>query len=135
KGAMLGVYGVLGALALFMFHIVPSGFIPQQDKAYLVGMVQLPDGATLDRTEAVVRKAGEIALKQPGVAHAVQFPGLSINGFTISSSSAVVFLPLKPFHDRHGAALSAGAIAGALNQQFAGIKEANVIVFPPPPLL
>ncbi|MBW8733589.1 MAG: efflux RND transporter permease subunit, partial [Asticcacaulis sp.] len=79
KGAMLGVYGVLGALALFMFHIVPSGFIPQQDKAYLVGMVQLPDGATLDRTEAVVRKAGEIALKQPGVAHAVQFPGLSIN--------------------------------------------------------
>ncbi len=135
KGVMLGVYAVLAGAALLLFNIVPSGFIPAQDKAYLVGMVQLPDGATLDRTEAVVRKVGDISLKQPGVAHAVQFPGLSINGFTISSSSAVVFLPLKPFHDRHGAALSAGAIAGALNQQFAGIKEANVIVFPPPPLL
>ncbi len=135
KGLMLGLYGGLAALAFVMFNVVPGGFIPQQDKAYLVGMVQLPEGATLDRTEEITRKAGEIAMKQPGVAHAIQFPGLSINGFTISSSSAVVFLSLKPFHDRHGDAESAGAIAGALNQQFAGIKGANVIVFPPPPLM
>ena len=135
KVLMLGLYAGLAAFAFLMFKVVPGGFIPQQDKAYLVGMVQLPDGATLDRTEAVAKKVGDIALKQPGVAHAVQFPGMSINGFTISSSSAVVFLPLKPFHDRHGAQLSAGAIAGALNAQFAGIKEANVVVFPPPPLL
>ncbi|MBP2159339.1 MULTISPECIES: efflux RND transporter permease subunit [Asticcacaulis] len=135
KGLMLGLYGGLAALAFVMFNVVPGGFIPQQDKAYLVGMIQLPEGATLDRTEALSRKVGEIALKQPGVAHAIQFPGLSINGFTTSSSSAVVFLSLKSFHDRHGPAESAGAIAGALNQQFAGIKGANVIVFPPPPLM
>ena len=135
KALMLGLYAGLAAVAFLMFKVVPGGFIPQQDKAYLVGMVQLPDGATLDRTEAVARRMADIALKQPGVAHAVQFPGMSINGFTISSSSAVVFLPLKPFHDRHGAAQSAGAIAGALNAQFAGIKDANVVVFPPPPLL
>lgn len=135
KGLMLGLYAGLAALAFVMFNVVPGGFIPQQDKAYLVGMIQLPEGATLDRTEALSRKVGEIALKQPGVAHAIQFPGLSINGFTTSSSSAVVFLSLKSFHDRHGDAESAGAIAGALNQQFAGIKGANVIVFPPPPLM
>ena len=135
KGLMLGLYAGLAVLAFVMFKVVPGGFIPQQDKAYLVGMIQLPEGATLDRTEEVTRKVGEIAMKQPGVAHAVQFPGLSINGFTISSSAAVVFLPLKSFHERHGDAESAGAIAGALNQQFAGIKGANVIVFPPPPLM
>ena len=135
KGLMLGVYGALAALAFVMFQVVPGGFIPQQDKAYLVGMVKLPDGATLDRTEAVARKVSEIAAQQPGVAHALAFPGLSINGFTIASNEAVVFMPLKPFGERKGAALSAGAIAGALNGKLAGIQEGYAVMFPPPPLL
>ncbi|MGN6208559.1 efflux RND transporter permease subunit [Asticcacaulis sp.] len=135
KGLMLGVYGALAALAFVLFQVVPGGFIPQQDKAYLVGMVKLPDGATLDRTEAVARKVSEIAMQQPGVAHALAFPGLSINGFTIASNEAVVFMPLKPFGERHGAALSAGAIAGALNGKLAGIQEGYSVMFPPPPLL
>jgi multidrug efflux pump len=135
KAAMLGLYAVLAGLAYLMFQIVPGGFIPQQDKAYLVGMVQLPDGATLDRTEAVASQVSDIALKQPGVAHAIEFPGMSINGFTIASNQAVVFLPLKPFNERHGKAESAGAIAGALDAKFAGIQGANVVAFPAPPLL
>ena len=71
---------------------VPHGFVPQQDKQYLIGFAQLPDGATLDRTEDVIRRMGDIALKQPGVEHAVAFPGLSINGFTNSSNSGIVFV-------------------------------------------
>ncbi|MGA9657733.1 MAG: multidrug efflux RND transporter permease subunit [Asticcacaulis sp.] len=135
KGLMLGVYAGLAALAYLMFQIVPGGFIPQQDKAYLIGMVQLPEGATLDRTEAVARQVSEIALKQPGVAHALAFPGLSITGFTIASNQAVVFMPLKPFAERKGAALSAGAIAGALNGKLAGIEQGYSVMFPPPALL
>jgi multidrug efflux pump len=76
-----------------------------------------------------------IALKQPGVEHAVAFPGLSINGFTNSTNSGIVFVTLKPFEDRRSAELSAGAIAGALNQKFASIQDAYIAVFPPPPVM
>ena len=135
KGLMLGLYGALALVAYLMFQVVPGGFIPQQDKAYLVGMVQLPDGATLDRTEAVARAVSDIAAHTPGVAHAIAFPGMSINGFTIASNQAVVFMPLKPFAERKGAALSAGAIAGALNAKLAGIQGGYAVMFPPPPML
>ena len=135
KTVMLGLYAVLAGTAYLMFQVVPGGFIPQQDKAYLVGMVQLPDGATLDRTEKVASEVAKIAEGQAGVAHSIEFPGMSINGFTIASNQAVVFLPLKPFSERHGPAESAGAIAGALDAKFAGIQGANVVAFPAPPLL
>ena len=82
---------------------MPGGFVPGQDKQYLVGFAQLPDGATLDRTEEVIRRMGDIALKQPGVESAVAFPGLSINGFTNSSNSGIVFVTLKPFDERKAA--------------------------------
>src|SRR3546814_20338016 len=77
---------------------------------------QLPNGASLDRTEAVIRRMTDIALKQPGVESAIAFPGLSINGFTNSSSAGIVFVTLDPFKERKGDALSANGIAGALNQ-------------------
>jgi multidrug efflux pump len=80
-----------------LFKAVPGGFVPGQDKQYLIGFAQLPDGATLDRTEDVIRKISDIAMKEPGVEHAIAFPGLSINGFTNSSNSGIVFLSLKPF--------------------------------------
>jgi multidrug efflux pump len=99
-----------------------------------VSFAQLPDAATLDRTEAVIRRMDEIALKQPGVDHAVAFPGLSINGFTNSPNSGIVFVTLKPFDERNSKALSAGAIAAALNQQYGKIQEAYIAVFPPPPV-
>ncbi|HXC75499.1 MAG TPA: multidrug efflux RND transporter permease subunit, partial [Candidatus Acidoferrum sp.] len=130
----LFVYGGLIALTYIGFARTPVGFVPPQDKQYLVSFAQLPDAATLDRTEAVIRRMGEVALKQPGVEHAVSFPGLSINGFTNSPNSGIVFVTLKPFDERRSKDLSAGAIAGALNQQYAKIQEAFIAVFPPPPV-
>ncbi len=134
KALMFGVYLALAATTLVLFKAVPSGFVPAQDKQYLIGFAQLPDGATLDRTESVIRRMNEIALKQPGVEHAVAFPGLSINGFTNSSNSGIVFTTLKPFDERKGADQSAGAIAGQLNQEFSKIQDAFIVMFPPPPV-
>ncbi len=134
-GVALFIYGGLIAMTYVGFARTPTGFIPPQDKQYLVSFAQLPDAATLDRTEAVIRRMDEIALKQPGVDHAVSFPGLSINGFTNSPNSGIVFVTLKPFDERKSKELSAGAIAAALNQQYGTIQEAFIAVFPPPPVM
>jgi multidrug efflux pump len=135
KGLMLGVYALLIAAMGALFHTVPAGFIPAQDKQYLVGFAQLPDAASLDRSESVIRQMSDIALHQPGVESAVAFPGLSINGFTNSPNSGIVFVTLKPFEERTRADLSGFAIAGQLNQKFAAIPGAFIAVFPPPPVL
>ncbi len=94
KAIVFAVYGALVALTWAGFQSVPRGFIPAQDKQYLVAMAQLPDGAALDRTEAVIKQMSAIAMKQPGVEAAVAFPGLSINGFTNSSNAGIVFITL-----------------------------------------
>lgn len=117
-----------------LFNTVPGGFIPAQDKQYLIAIAQLPDAASLDRTHAVVREMGEIALKIPGVAHTVAFPGLSVNGFTNSPNSGIVFVPLDAFSMRTDPSQSAMAIAAQLNQRFTAIDQAFVAVFPPPPI-
>lgn len=134
KALMLAVYVALLGATGFLFKTVPGGFVPGQDKQYLVGFAQLPDAATLDRTEDVIRRMTDMALKHPGVENAVAFPGLSINGFTNSSNAGIVFLTLKPFEERRDPRLAAGAIAGQLNQQFAAISEALIAMFPPPPV-
>ena len=134
KAAMLGVYAVLVFATAGLFKAVPGGFVPGQDKQYLIGFAQLPDGATLDRTEEVIRRMGEVAMKHPDVQDAIAFPGLSINGFTNSSNAGIVFVTLKPFEQRKRKDQSGGAIAGQLNQQFAGISDAFIAIFPPPPV-
>jgi len=134
KALMMVIYLALVAATAGLFKAVPGGFVPGQDKQYLIGFAQLPDGATLDRTEDVIRRMTDITLKTPGVEHAVAFPGLSINGFTNSSSSGIVFATLKPFDERKGKALSAGAIAGSLNAQYGAIEDAFIVMFPPPPV-
>lgn len=134
-GIALVVFASLIGLTWLGFASVPSGFIPNQDKQYLVAFAQLPEAATLDRTDEVIRRMGDIMLEQPGVEHAVSFPGLSINGFVNAPNAGIIFVTLADFADRDSEALSAGAIAGALNQQFAGIQDAFVAVFPPPPIL
>ncbi|WP_322999787.1 multidrug efflux RND transporter permease subunit [Castellaniella sp.] len=135
KGATLGVYLILLALTAAVAYVVPGGFVPGQDKQYLVSFAQLPSGASLERTDAVVRRMSDIAMAQPGVKNVIAFPGLSINGFTNSSSAAVVFMALDDFDQRRDAATSAQAITTALSQQFSGIKEAFIAVFPPPPVM
>ncbi|MGD9804945.1 MAG: efflux RND transporter permease subunit [Hyphomicrobiaceae bacterium] len=134
KAIGFGVYLLLIVAAVGAFKAVPPGFVPGQDKQYLIGFAQLPDGATLDRTEDVIRRMSDIALKQPGVESAVAFPGLSIAGFTNSSSAGIVFATLKPFHERKSPQLSGQAIAMALNREYAGIKDAFIAMFPPPPV-
>ncbi|WP_343649856.1 multidrug efflux RND transporter permease subunit [Herbaspirillum sp.] len=135
KGATMGVYVVLLAATLGISYIVPGGFVPGQDKQYLVAFAQLPNGASIDRSEEVMRKMSDIMLKEPGVASAIAFPGLSINGFTNSSSAGIVFVGLKPFEERKSKELSGNAIAASLNKKFGGIKEAFTAVFPPPPVM
>ena len=134
RAVMLAVYVVMLGATGVLFKAVPSGFVPGQDKQYLVGFAQLPDAATLDRTEDVIRRMDEIALKHPGVENAISFPGLSINGFTNSSNSGIVFVGLKPFDQRKNPSLSGNAIAMQLNKEFSGIKEAFIAMFPPPPV-
>jgi gold/copper resistance efflux pump len=128
------VFAGLIALTLYGFRRTPNGFVPAQDKYYLVGIAQLPSGASLDRTEGVLRRITDEALKQPGVQDVVGFAGLSINGFATVPNAAVMFVMLDPFEQRTTGELSANAIAGALNQKFTTIDEGFTAVFPPPPV-
>ena len=132
--AALAVYGVLIGLTIFAFMNTPGGFVPSQDKLYLAANIQLPDAASLDRTDAVVRKVSDIALKTPGVTGAVAFPGLSLNGQVNSTNIGTVFLKLDDFDHRKTPELSAWTILAKLNKQYAAIPEASVMVFPPPPV-
>ncbi len=134
KALALVVYLVLIGFTYVAFQAVPRGFIPGQDKQYLVGFAQLPDGASLDRTEEVIRRMSEIAMKTPGVKDAVAFPGLSINGFTNATNAGIVFFGLDEFEKRRSPQLSGGAIAGEINKRMGGIQDAFIAVFPPPPV-
>ncbi|WP_429932521.1 efflux RND transporter permease subunit [Agrobacterium vitis] len=134
KSIVMVVYLALAGATYGLFNAVPGGFVPAQDKQYLIGFAQLPDAASLDRTEDVIKRMSDIALAQPGVAHAIAFPGLSINGFTNSSNAGIVFVTLKDFDERKTPDLSGGAIAMQLNQKFSSIQDAFIAMFPPPPV-
>jgi hydrophobe/amphiphile efflux-1 (HAE1) family protein len=127
---LLVVYGILLALAFVAFRAIPPGFIPTQDKQYLFAGAMLPEGATLDRTDAVMRKMGEIAMATPGVQNAVQFPGLNAVHFVNTPSMGVMFIGLEPAGDRE---LEAADIATRLNMAFSGIQEGLVFASMPPP--
>ncbi len=128
------VYLGLLALTAFSFKKIPSGFVPTQDKQYLVAFAQLPSAASLDRTDAVIRQMSDIATKHPGADYAIAFPGLSINGFTNSPNSGIVFVRLKSFEERKTKELSGQAIAQQLQQEFSQIQDAFIAIFPPPPV-
>ncbi len=133
KAVTMGVYLVLCVAAFFVFKAVPAGFVPAQDKQYLVGFAQLPDAASLERTDAVIRRMSDIASQVPGVAESVAFPGLSINGFTNAPNAGIVFYTLDDFHKRKGdPALTGDAIAAEVNKRLGAIQDAFIMVFPPP---
>ncbi|CAN7632686.1 efflux RND transporter permease subunit [Rhizobium sp. LjRoot254] len=134
KSIVMVIYLALAGGTYAMFNAVPGGFVPAQDKQYLIGFAQLPDAATLDRTEDVIKRMSDIALAEPGVEHTIAFPGLSINGFTNSSNAGIVFVTLKDFDERKTPDLSAGAIAMKLNQKFGAVQDAFIAMFPPPPV-
>jgi multidrug efflux pump len=128
------LFAGLLVLTYGLFQSVPGGFVPSQDKQYLIGFAQLPDGATLDRTDRVIERMGAIMANNENVEGILAFTGLSINGFTNSPNAGVVVAMLKPFEQRTGADQSGMAVAAQLNQAFAGIEEAVVVMFPPPPV-
>ncbi len=132
--AVLAVFALLLVATWVMFQVVPGGFIPAQDKQYLIGIVQLPDAASLDRTEDVVRQVSQLAGQTAGVDHVIGFSGLSVQGFVNLSNAAVCFFPLKPFNERRTKALSAAGIASVLNKKFSSIRGAVIFAVPPPPV-
>ncbi|MBA1300514.1 efflux RND transporter permease subunit [Pseudomonas carnis] len=134
RGVALLAYGGLLALTWFGFNAVPAGFVPMQDKYYLVGIAQLPNAASLERTDAVVRQMSKIALDEPGVESVVAFPGLSVNGFVNVPNAAVMFVMLDPFKERTSPDMAAVAISGRLQAKFASIPDGFLGVFPPPPV-
>ncbi|HMV55269.1 MAG TPA: efflux RND transporter permease subunit [Rhodocyclaceae bacterium] len=134
KALALGIYAVLLGLTYVLFVRVPPGFVPQQDKQYLIGIAQLPEGASLDRTEQVIRRLSDIALEVPGVKDSVAFPGLSIHGFTNAPNAGIVFFGLDDFDKRTTPDRSAQAIAGAVNQRIGAIQDAFIFVLAPPPV-
>ena len=132
KSAAMLVYAVLLGLTVLLFTRIPSGFVPAPDKQYLIGIAQLPAGASLDRTEAVIREMSAIALKVPGVIDSVAFPGLSIAGFSAAPNEGIVFFGLKPFEERTTPDLSKDTILGRVNGALQGIQGARLFVVPPP---
>ena len=132
KSLTMGAYLALCVAAFFVFKMVPAGFVPSQDKQYLVGFAQLPDAASLDRTDSVIRRMTEIAQSVPGVKESVAFPGLSINGFTNAPNAGIVFYTLDDFDKRKSPELSGNAIAAEVNKRLGAIQDAFIMVFPPP---
>ncbi|KMQ74366.1 efflux RND transporter permease subunit [Marinobacter subterrani] len=132
RGAVFVVYALLLAGTGLMFKVVPPGFIPVQDKLYLMAGVKLPEGASLERTDQLLQKVTDIAMATDGVANAVAFPGLNALQFTNTSNTGVVFFPLKPFDERN---LSAGEINAQINQKISALKEGFAFSFMPPPIL
>ncbi|MDH7799112.1 MULTISPECIES: efflux RND transporter permease subunit [unclassified Beijerinckia] len=134
SGVILALYAGLVGMTWMGFQSIPTGFVPAQDKYYLVGIAQLPSGASLDRTEAAVKEMSRIAMAEPGVESVVAFPGLSVNGFVNLPNAAVVFAMLDPFDQRKDPSLSANAIAGRLMGKYSQIPDGFVGIFPPPPV-
>lgn len=132
---VLLLYAGLLALTYYAYPRVPTGFIPNQDKGYLLVNLQLPDSASLERTIEAVQRLEQIAWETPGVEHTIALPGQSIILNAVSSNFGSMFIILKPFHDRHEPELYADAVAARLRQRaFAEIQEARVGVFGAPPV-
>ncbi len=132
---MLVVYAVAIAFGLNEFRKTPIGFIPNLDRGYLIIVTQLPPAASLARTDAVNRRAVDIALKVPGIAHAVNIVGFSGATFTRASNAGAIFVTLDPFEQRaKDPRQSAGAIVGQLFQRLSAIQDGVIFVVAPPPV-
>ncbi len=132
---MLIVYAAIIAFGLNEFRKTPVGFIPQLDSGYLITVTQLPPAASLARTDAVNKRAVELALEVPGIAHAVNFIGFSGATRTNASNAGAIFVTLKPFEERaKDPNQSATAIQKALLAKLSAIQDALVLVVAPPPV-
>src|SRR4029077_711875 len=133
-GIALVVYAGLLALAWGGFKIVPGGFIPTQDSGYLIVFAQLPDGASLERSQKIISRAGEIARTIPGVNGTVEFPGYNLLVGANLPNAGTMFVSLEAFEDRKDPRKSAKAIMGQLYARYDELRDARVLVLPPPPV-
>jgi hydrophobe/amphiphile efflux-1 (HAE1) family protein len=129
---VLAVYAVLIYAAYDRLVKTPTGLVPQLDRGYLIAAFQLPPGASLQRTDQVVRQAADLILKRPGVEHSVAFVGFDGATFTNAPNTGVIFVALKPFPERIGPNLTADAIRADVQAQLAPLRDAFVFVLAPP---
>jgi len=133
-GLVMLVYVGLIGLAGFEFHSTPTGFIPEQDQGYLITIVQLPPGASLDRTEKIVRQVMDIALDTPGIEHIAPFVGLDATTSTVASNAGTVFTGLPSLYNHDMPGLTAQSVLADLRKRLSVIKDAYVLTIPPPPV-
>ena len=131
---MLVIYGGLLILTGWQFGRAPTGFIPEQDQGYLITVIQLPPGASLARTDAVVREATKRVLGTDGILHAVPFSGFDGATFTNASNAGAIFWPLAPFAERDPKGLSAQRLQAEVDQKLSAIQDAFIITVSPPPV-
>ncbi len=129
---VFGVYSILLVGTGFTLFNTPSGFIPEQDQGFLIGVVQLPPGASLDRTQEVMARASQIIRDTEGVDGVVSFAGLDGSSFSFGSNAATIFVRLDAFEERKSAEQAAAALAGAITGATMGIQDANIFVIAPP---
>jgi hydrophobe/amphiphile efflux-1 (HAE1) family protein len=129
---MLAIYGGLLAFTTYELNSTPRGLIPQLDRTYFITAFQLPPGSTLERTDAVVKRAGELILQRPGVKNAVTFVGFDGATFTNAPNTGVIFVRLDSFEERIQAGLTKDGILADLRQQVGSLKEAFGFVLEPP---
>ena len=132
RGLVFMVYAGLLLATGLVFKLVPPGFIPVQDKLYLIAGVKLPEGASIARSDAMLRQVADIAMETEGVAHAIAFPGLNALQFTNTPNTGVAFLTLEPANAR---SRSAAEINAEINQKIGALKEGFAFAFMPPPIL
>jgi multidrug efflux pump len=132
RGAVFMVYVLLLCATAFMFKTVPGGFIPTQDKLYLIGGVKMPEGASLERTDAMIRKMSAMGLSVDGVSDSIAFPGLNALQFTNTPNTGTIFFTLKPLSER---TRTAAAINAEINAKISTLQEGFAFSIMPPPIL
>ncbi len=133
-GLVLGVYVVLLVVTADRFAAAPKGFIPDQDQGYLIVALQLPPGASLERTDAVVRDLAQRILETEGIADVVPFAGFDGATFTNASNAGAIFAVMDPFEERAAVGLTASRLQGELFGMVQEIQEAFILVIAPPPV-
>ena len=128
------IYVGLIVAAGFEFARVPTGFIPEQDQGYLITVLQLPPGASLGRTEQVVKRATDIILKTPGVEHVAPFAGLDATTFTVASNAGTIFSGLPSLYNHSIPGVTASSVLADLRKRLSVIQDAYVLTIPPPPV-
>ena len=131
---VLVVYAGLIGIAGVEFSKTPTGFIPEQDQGYLINIVQLPPGATLDRTEKVFRRGIDIILRTKGVEHVAPFAGLDATTNTVASNSGTIFSGLPSLYNHELPGVTANTVLADLRQRLSIIRDAHVVTIPPPPV-